>query len=130
MPHKHKAWLVIADGDHARLVTAGADRHFHTIETVKSPGAHGHSGSHQNPHDAAKHHFATKLAARVDELVARETFDDLFIVAPPAILKDVRSHLGTAATFKLKAAVQKDLTRVPDGDLPSHFPDWPLVLAA
>jgi protein required for attachment to host cells len=130
MPHKHTAWIVIADGDHARLVTAGADRHFHTTETIKSPGAQSHSGSHQNPHDAAKHHFAIRLAARVDQLVTSERFDDLFIVAPAAILKDVRSHLGTAATFKLKAAVKKDLTHVPDGDLPSHFPDWPLVLAA
>jgi protein required for attachment to host cells len=100
------------------------------METFKGTGAPGHSGSHQNPHDAAKHHFATRLAARVDKLVAEETFDDLFVVAPSAILKDLRAHLGTAATFKLKAAIQKDFTHVPDGQLPAHFPDWPLVLAA
>jgi protein required for attachment to host cells len=130
MPHKHKAWIVIADGEHARLVSAGGEKHFHTIETVKSKGSPGHSGSHQDPHDAAKHHFAAQLAKRVDGLVASEAFDDLFIVAPPAVLRELQTRLGTAATVKLKAAVQKDLTRVPDGDLPGHFPDWPLVLVA
>jgi protein required for attachment to host cells len=130
MPHSYKAWIVIADGEHARLVSAGGDRHFHTIETIKATGVHSHSGSHQNPHDAAKHHFAARLAARVDTLVASETFDDLFVVAPAGIMKDLRAFLGRQATARIKTALQKDLTRVPDGDLPGHFPDWPLVLAA
>jgi len=126
MPHTHTYRLIIADGEHARLVNASAVPHFHTVE--KFTGHHGES--HHDPQAAAKHQFVKRLAARIDTLVAAETFDELFLVAPAPFLTDLRAHLGHAAAAKLKASVQKDLTKVPDGDLPKHFPDWPLVLAA
>jgi protein required for attachment to host cells len=129
MPHTHIGWIVIADGEHARFVRAGKEPHFHTVETFRGP-SRTHGGGHQDPHEAAKHGFARQLAVRVDTLVAQEAFDDLFLVAPAHVLKDVRTHLGAAAAAKLKLAIQKDLTRIPDGDLGKHFPDWPLVLAA
>jgi protein required for attachment to host cells len=131
MPHKHLSWIVIADGEHARFVKAGSDPHFHTVETCAGGSNGGHGGwSHQDPHDTAKHTFAKRLAMKVDALVAQEVFDELFLVAPAHVLKDVRDHLGQAARAKLKACIQKDLAKVPDGDLAKHFPDWPLVLAA
>ena len=130
MPHTHKTWIVIADGEHARFLTAGAAPHFHTMETFRGHAAGGDHWTHGDPHAAAKHKFAALLAARVDTLAATETFDDLILVAPAHVMADLRAHLGKAATAKLKTIIQKDLTKVPDGDLAKHFPDWPLVLAA
>ncbi|MEJ0045856.1 MAG: host attachment protein [Rhodospirillales bacterium] len=131
MPHVHTNWIVIADGEHARFVKAGAVPHFHTEETFTGDSEEGDgTGSRESPHAAAKHSFAKKLAGRVDELVATERFDDLFLVAPSHVMEDLRGALGAAAAAKVKASLQKDLVKVPDGDLPAHFPDWPLVLAA
>jgi protein required for attachment to host cells len=131
MPHAHKNWIVIADGEHARFVRVGAVPHFHTAETFADGADEGDgTGSREAPHDMAKHGFAKRLAGRVDDLVAREKFDDLFLVAPSHVMLDLLGALGADAAAKVKASLHKDLVKVPDGDLPAHFPDWPLVLAA
>ena len=123
MPHIHAYRIVLADAEHARLIDAGASPHFHTVEKFTGD----HIVPHRAPHTIASHDFARRLATRIERLVETETFDKLFLVAPAGTLADLRAHLGPAATAKVKACVQKDLTKVADEELPAHFPDWPLV---
>ena len=149
MSRHRVTWIVLADGEHARFVTAGPEAHFHTFERLDSPTAHlraselgtdapGRSfesadvarhaiAPKHDPHEEAKARFADSIAALLNAAAAERRFDRLVLVAPGRVMHEIREHLSPAAVQLLAASFTKDLLKTPDGDLPAHFPDWPLV---
>jgi protein required for attachment to host cells len=43
------------------------------------------------------------------------------LVAPPGVLTELKSALGKATSELVVDELQKDLTKVPDHDLPAHL---------
>ena len=74
-----------------------------------------------DPHDQAKAHFASAVAARLNEAVRRGEMDEIVLAAPGHVLHDIRSHLDKAATAKLGKSLDKDLTNTPEHELAGHF---------
>jgi protein required for attachment to host cells len=144
---KHiKLWIVVADGEHARVVTPREDGALQTQERIDSKNAHLRSsdlGADQpgrvhesasatrhaaeprtDPHDAAKERFARDLGAWLLQSSRRGAFDELVLVAPNHILTDLRESLDAPASDKLRGVLAKDLTKVPDHELQPHLSEW------
>jgi protein required for attachment to host cells len=137
-------WIVVADGARARIVSnsgpgkglqavegmdfrthtpAGrdidADRPGRTHDSV-GPGRHAMEPP-SDPRTQAKHDFARRLADILSDRGAAGAFDRLIIVAPPRALGDLRTLLAKSVQDKVTGELAKDLTKVPNDDLPSHL---------
>ena len=141
-----KLWVVIADGEHARVVTPAAASQFKATLALDSVAAHKRSldlGSDRpgraqesatttrhaiepkhDPHELAKRDFLREVARQLDEHAAQHDFDRLVLVAPDRALNDLRSALGNDARAKLAGTLNKDLVNVPDHALYSHLETW------
>jgi len=140
-------WVVIADGEHARVVTPTASTgQFATVLSLDSVTAHqrtsdlvseGAGRVHESasstrhgvvartdPHDAAKLAFLREIAATIDGHASRHAFDRLVLAAPAHALHDLREALGQDATAKLVGTLHKDLVKTPDHDLIPHLAEW------
>ncbi len=138
--------ILIADGEHGRLVRPAADHALHTERELDSilahrraaaltsdrPGASFHSGAsvhhaetpRHDPHDLAKETFAEALADIVNQTEAAGGFDDLVLVAPAHVMTAIRHHLGDAASRRIIGTLPKDLIKVPDAALSPHLAAW------
>ncbi|WP_114912228.1 host attachment protein [Acidibrevibacterium fodinaquatile] len=138
--------ILIADGEHARLVRPAADQALHSESALDStlahrraaelardrPGASFHSGAsahhaetpRHDPHEMAKERFAASLAEQITEVEAAGGFDDLLLVAPAHVMATIREHLGEAARRRVVGTLLKDLTKVPDEALVPHLAQW------
>lgn len=138
-----KTWIVIADGEHARVVVPAPQRQFHTINSLDSTAAHHRSADlgtdrpgrsfesasptrhaiepKTDPHRAAKHAFVHYLAEQLNEAAAGGQYDRLVLVAPAHALHDLQAALDGLATARLDGTLAKDIVKVPDGDLPAHL---------
>ena len=148
----HRLWVVLADGEHARVVSPSpehlqfatrnafdsitAHRPSHDLGTDR-PGRSFESGGtlrhaitpKQDPHEAAKHDFLMQVAHEVNEQAAGG-FDRLVLVAPAHALHDLREAMGAQAAGKMVGTLAKDLTKVPDHELSGHLAEWWLPPAA
>jgi protein required for attachment to host cells len=148
-----KVWIVIADGEHARVVTPTvSEGQFHTVLTFDSASAHlrtsdmvteGPGRVHESastsrhsitartdPHDQAKHKFATEVGRMINDHDHRKEFDQLVLVAPAHALHDLREALSPQAIAKVVGTASKDLVKVTDHDLAKHLTKWWLAPAA
>ena len=146
-PHQPKVWVLIADGEHARVVTpTRMEGQFTTVVSFDSPTAHLRSSdlgsdrpgrvfessgvtrhavvARTDPHEKAKHAFLLEVAKLVDTHEQSGDFDRLVLAAPPHALHDLREALGQAATAKVTGSLHKDLVKTPDHELPSHLAEW------
>ncbi len=142
----HNQCFVVADGGHARFVKPASDNALHTVVAVDSatvhkrshdlgsdhpgrsfesatPARHAHS-PHTDPHDAEKSKFAKLVAARICEESTQGEFNELVLVAPTHILKELQDGLDKPTEAKLIGTLAKDLTKVPDHELWSHLKHW------
>lgn len=133
---KHNGWVVIADGGKALfLVNAGTpaapalrvvggleqDNPSTAEQGVERPGrlSDGAGGSHRSAvqetdwHQMAKADFARDIAAMLEDHVKAGRFDQLIVVAPPAVLGAMRKELSEAVSGKIIAEINKDLTGHP-----------------
>jgi protein required for attachment to host cells len=140
-----KLWVVIADGEHARVVTPSAPHgQFKTVLSFDSASAHMSSRDlgtdrpgrvhesasttrhaitpRQDPHQAAKRDFMQEVARQID--INAGEFDRLVLVAPGHALHDLRGALGNVTSAKLAGSLVKDLTKISDHDLVSHLAQW------
>ena len=144
---KHlKLWIVVADGEHARIVAPREDGVLQTQDRIDSKSAHLRSSDlgadrpgrvhesasisrhsaepRSDPHEAEKERFAQDLGAWLLAGSRRDAFDELRLVAPSHILADVRESLDQPASEKLRGVLAKDLTKVPDHELQPHLSGW------
>jgi protein required for attachment to host cells len=137
-------WILIADGARARIfvnqgpgkgieAVAGAefdadhrpDREIMSDKpgrTYESVGDTRHAVQpHHDPHRELKRAFSEELAAMLAEKLAAKAYDRVVLVAPPAMLGDLRSSLGEQVRAVVYAELDKDLTNTPEAELPQHL---------
>ena len=133
--------ILIADGEHARLLRPDADNVLHIATSFDSASAH--LASHElgpdrqgrsfesdvvvprrDPHQMAKTKFARFVAECLNEVSADDGFDRLVLVAPAHALREIESSLDAATARKLIGKLAKDLVKVPNHALSSHLQDW------
>ena len=141
-----RTWILVADGGRARILEAlGRGKGVHIVSgsdaTIDNPPSHlqgdakpdrvyesvGHARHavepRQDPHRALEAIFAGQLAAKLGDYAASKSFDRLVIVAPPAMLGDLRKVISPSVREKIVAEVDKDLTKVPNGEILNHIND-------
>lgn len=140
-----RSWFVLADGGRARVVVrrlpAGfsTEREFASVDLHHAsrdlgrdrPGRAQESGwaarhaiePRTDPHRAAKDEFAAEVAAVLNDAGAAGEFDRLVLVAPAHFGAALRASLKPAIAARIGAELHKDLTNVPDKDLPAFIED-------
>lgn len=146
MPKRSNLVIVLADGEHARLVRYGADgvlrteQKFNSISAHKrssdlgtdAPGASFHSdliahhalNPRQDLHEQEKAHFARLVAQQLNDMASNGACDALLIVALPDTAGAIESALGGAAKTALQGMVHKDLLKTADDQLAAHLAPW------
>ncbi len=138
-----KTWILLADGEHARVVVPTPERQFRTITSIDSATAHHRSSDlgtdrpgrsfesasptrhaiapKTDPHRAAKEDFVHALAEQMNDAAAEGQYDRLVLVAPAHALHGLHDALDGLAASRLGGVLAKDLVKVPDGDLGGHL---------
>jgi protein required for attachment to host cells len=141
-----KLWIVIADGEHARVVMPAAAKQFVTALALDSATAHKRSADlasdrpgraqesasttrhaiqpRHDPHALAEQVFVREVARQLDEHAAAGEFDRLVLVAPDRALNDLRAAIGGKARVRIEGTLAKDLVNVPDHGLYPHLETW------
>ena len=73
-------------------------------------------------------HFIAQIAEKIPSSkyhdYVRDDYDRLVLVAPAATLGELRKALNAHATDRLAAEIAKDLTNLPEHELPKHLEDY------
>ncbi len=146
MTENMRLCILIADGEHARLLRPGEDNvlsvanyfdsataHLMAHELVSDrpgrafesarPGSHGLAPRH-DPHQMEKARFAHFVAAQLCRAAANEAFDRLVLVAPAHVLNDIEAALDEPTAAKVVGRLTKDLVNVPNHALSRHLQEW------
>jgi protein required for attachment to host cells len=141
---KITSWIAIADSAKARIYeTSGSGLKLKLISELDSEAARrlthdlvsdrpGRSFSSAGPRRASmeassdpqnieKHKFVKDLVAFLDAASLAGKFDDLFMVAAPRTLGEIRKLSNGHLAGRLRAELGKDLTNVPEPDLAKHL---------
>jgi protein required for attachment to host cells len=135
---------LIADGGRVRYVERTGPGQFTTFRKFVSAHMHEKASALGRDRPARVHESATTtrhgIERRIDprdkielEFIKAITedlredktiggFDNLVIAAPAKLLKVLRESLPPVLTAKLVECLDKDLTKVPDGNLYRHLP--------
>jgi len=139
-----RSWIVIADGARARILendgpgkglNARPVEELHhalppsrDIDTDRPGRTHDRMGPGRHameppsdPHREEKRRFADELARHLNDAAQAGSYDRLVLVAAPKTLGDLRQALGKEAAAKLDGELAKDLTKIPDHELPGHL---------
>lgn len=124
------AWVVVANGGHARLFASRSIEEFEEIETLVNPYNRLHESdliSDRNGHarnsaalqtetydqpSAKKHEqerFAAELANHLEKAYDDHRFDTLYLICSPSFLGRVRHALSPKVCDTLKAEIHKNL---------------------
>ncbi len=90
----------------------GTGHHRHAMEPRTDPQRH------------AEYAFARDLAHHLEHAAAENRFRNLVLVAAPKTLGDLRQILPDTVKKMVVAEVDKDLTNIPERDLPKHLKDY------
>lgn len=146
MPKSKRVWLLIADGEKAKILSPQAEPRPGWIEvrSIESIDQHhmnrdlrtDRPGREQMHATGVHHAFDPRSDAKrqskqafgqmvIDELSkSLDHFDEWILAAPPQSLGDLRTMLPPALQEKLRLAINKDLTKTPLSAIPDHLP-WP-----
>lgn len=138
-------WVVLADGEHARVVMPTVSRGqfatSHSFDSAKagvrasdlasdSLGRSHESGDiarhavapRTDPHRQAKHDFAVEVAHWIGS--EADAFERLVVVAPSHALNAIKAALPAPAANKLVGTLAKDLLKTTDRELGAHLAEW------
>ena len=141
---KITSWIAIADSAKARVfATSGPGLKLKLINELDSEAARrltqdlvtdrpGRSFSSAGPRRAGmepssdpqnveKRKFVKDLVGFLDAAALNGKFDDLFLVAAPRTLGEIRKLSNGHIGGRLRAELGKDLTNVPEPELPKHL---------
>ena len=137
---RHKTLFLIADGGRARYVEKRiGEVVFDTVREIVADNAHDHAGDHSGrSHESAsparhgiearhppealrKQDFLRGIAHELNEAHRRGDFERLVLVAPARPMGQLIDALDRETEASIVTRLRKDLTRVPDGDLPDHL---------
>lgn len=138
-----RSWIVIADGAQARILEnlgpgkglvllPSATMHkpprpSRELKTDRPGRTHDSLGGRHamdppsDPHREEKRRFADELAEHINAAALNRSYDRLILVAPPKTLGDLRQALNKEAAARLDGELPKDLTKIPDHELPEHL---------
>lgn len=146
MPQTNRTWIVVADAAQVRMYTAdapgatlravpglefhnttvhghsrdfGTDRPGRTHESVG--GAHHGLEPRVDPHREVKRQFAKQTAHFLEQAARDSRYDRLVVIAPPAMLGDLRDALGRETQQRLAGEIAKDLTKQTLGEITQHL---------
>ena len=114
---------LVFEGDHSASSEVMADKPGRTFDSVGS-SRHAMEPS-TDPHEALKTQFAKRIADVLDNRI--DSYDRMILVAPPATLGLLRKSLSDAVADKVTGELGKDLTHLPNIDLPAHLRDLVLL---
>jgi protein required for attachment to host cells len=88
-------------------------------------GAHGRHAMEPrtDPQRHAEYAFARDLAHHLQEAASKNRFQRLVVVAAPKTLGDLRELLPDSVKKLVTVELDKDLTNLPERDLPRHLGD-------
>jgi protein required for attachment to host cells len=141
---KIRSWIAIADSAKARVyATSGTGLKLELVHELDSEAARrltheltsdraGRSFSSagprrsgmeapSDPQNIEKHKFVKDLVDYLDAATLDGRFDDLFLVAAPRTLGEIRKLSNGHFGNRLRGELGKDLTNVPEADLPKHL---------
>ncbi|MEZ5668261.1 MAG: host attachment protein [Alphaproteobacteria bacterium] len=137
-------WVVIADGQHARIVAndgpgkglyqvpggamEGDARRGRDIVADRPGRSFDSAGQHRHgmepssdPRQLVEDAFLHGLLDRLSAAEAEGAFDRLVLVAEPKALGTLRKHMPQALSGRLSGDLAKDLTKTPLDQLGSHL---------
>ena len=128
-------WLVVADGAKALFLRNEGDKKFPNLEVFREeaqdnpptreqaanrpgrfndgPGAHRSALDDTDWHQLAEDRFARDLSDILYRQAHKQKFDEIVIVAAPAVLGEIRKNLHQEVADKVIAEIDKDLTNHP-----------------
>ncbi len=137
-------WVLLANGANARIVeNTGVGTGVSAVEGMTfgvdikksgdifadrpgrvfdSGGAGRHSMEHASePVREREKRFAESLCSVLEKKRVAKKFDRLVVVAAPQTLGDLRNAMSAGVAEVVHAELDKDLTHVPNKDLPRHL---------
>ena len=142
MIHKDE-WVVVCDGKKALVLHNVGDAKFPNLKTLEvfeqkdlstheqgasppgrafSPAGGGRSSVTQTDwHDQSEHTFLTQLAKHLDASISAGKVKSLIVVAPPRALGMLRPAYSHALKGAVRAEVDKDLVKMPVGEIEKHL---------
>ncbi|MBL0934805.1 MAG: host attachment protein [Rhizobiaceae bacterium] len=140
---EHDAWIVVADGEKALFLRNEGDATYPNLQVFRQmhddnpatrdqgtdrPGRMPNiGGNHRSAveetdwHRIEKERFATEIADRLYKLAHRDQFKKLIVVAPPAVLGDMRKEFHKEVSDRIIAEVPKTLTNHPVDQIEKHL---------
>lgn len=135
-----KIWVLVADASRATVFGAsspiGELTELETFEhpesrehnqnlTTDLPGRSGHDVMDQKitPKDHEATTFAKELGNHIELSAAKNEFERLVLVAPPAFLGKLRGEISDATKRRINTELNKDLTSLNAQELREHLPE-------
>ncbi|MFA5949678.1 MAG: host attachment protein [Hyphomicrobium sp.] len=141
-----RTWILIADGSRARILEQrGPETKVRPVEGEKyeteskpsrelgsdRPGRVVESVGHQHHavepkydlHRGLETMFANQLADILSHRLREGLYDRLIMIAPPAMLGDLRKSIPRPVQEVVVAELAKDLTKIPNDELMGHLGD-------
>jgi protein required for attachment to host cells len=82
---------------------------------------------HTTTDQRTREQFSRELTEQLLLGANQHRFGQLLLVAPPAMLGALRSHLDDGLRERVIAEIDKDLTKIPAHELPEHLEEWIVV---
>ncbi len=139
-------WILVADSTRARIFTADSpsspleeiedishtegrlhDREITSDLPGKIKSADGGGHAFEQPTDPKKHetdNFAHRVAQHLEEAHNANRFEQLLIVAGPAFLGLLRSHLPEQVKKLVRFELDKELTMLSAAEIRQHLPEY------
>lgn len=105
------------DNDNPMAREQGEDRPGRLNDSV---GFHKSAVEETDFHRLAKQQFAGAVAGRLADMLDSQPFDQLFLIAPPFVLGELRKHLRKDVAGLVACEIAKDLTKHPVGEIARH----------
>jgi len=143
MKHK-KTWIIVADGARAQVFVnsghgsglesalpqalvadnrpsgdIGSDRPGRSFDSA-GQGRHAMQPN-SDPHQYAQAEFARDIAKLLEEKRGQKAYDQIIIIAAPRMLGELRNALDASTSRLVIGEIDKDLTKLPVGDLSTHL---------
>lgn len=108
------------EGDHSARRDIMSDKPGRSFESA-SPVRHAMEPS-SDPHGILKERFVAHLSDVVSQ--RHDEFDRAILIAPPKVLGLLRKALPPVVRDKVYHELAKDLTNLPNAELPEHLEDF------
>jgi len=119
----HDGMILVSDGRKALFLKNAGDAVFPNFQVERVLQAEDNSLSHEQPDwkDQSERKFAAEVAEAANAVAARPEVKAFVVAAPPRTLSQLRTHFSEAVKQKIRAEVNKDLTKHPVYEIEQHL---------